>query len=100
MIEAAGGVDAGTAMGLAEAFTPLTAEALVGAAPDVILMTTTGLDSVGGIDGLVEIPGIGQTPAGRDRRVVTVEDGLLYSFGTRTPDALRSLAAQIHGDPP
>src|SRR5699024_5193857 len=57
MIEAAGGTDAGTAMGLDRAFTPLTSEALVKAAPDIILMTTTGLDSVGGLDGLLEIPG-------------------------------------------
>ena len=85
MIDAAGGIDAGTAMGLDRPFTPITSEALVEAAPDVFLLTTTGLESVGGIDGLLEIPGIAQTPAGRDRRIVTVEDGLLYSFGSRTP---------------
>ena len=96
MIEAAGGTDAGGAIGLDKAFTPITSEALVRAAPDIILMTTTGLASVGGVDGLVAIPGIGQTPAGRDRRVITVEDGLLYSFGVRTPDAIRALAAELH----
>lgn len=99
MIEAAGAIDAGTEMGLDTAFTPITSEALVKAAPDVILMTTTGLESVGGIDGLVAIPGIAQTPAGQDRRVVTIEDGLLYSFGTRTPEALRELAAGLYGGP-
>lgn len=96
MIEAAGGVDAGTASGLDRSFTPITSEALVQAAPDVLLLTTTGLASVGGIDGLVGIPGIAQTPAGRERRVVTLEDGLLYSFGPRTPDALRSLIDQLY----
>ena len=96
MIEAAGGIDAGTAIGLDRTFTPITSEALVEAAPDVILMTTTGLDSVGGIDGLVEIPGIAQTPAGRDRRVVTLEDGVLFSFGSRTPQALRQMIDQIY----
>ena len=99
MIETAGGTDAGTAIGLDQAFTPITSEALVLAAPDIILMTTTGLESVGGIDGLVQIPGIGQTPAGQNRRVVTVEDGLLYSFGVRTPDALRALADQLRAVP-
>ena len=59
-------------------------------------MTTTGLESVGGIDGLVEIPGIAQTPAGRDRRIVTVEDGLLYSFGGRTARALELMIDQIY----
>jgi iron complex transport system substrate-binding protein len=97
MIEAAGGVDAGTAMGLDQPFTPLTSEALVAAAPDVILMTTTGLESVGGEEGLLAIPGIAQTPAGEAGRIVTEEDGLLYSFGARTPRALRSLIDQIYG---
>lgn len=96
MIVAAGGRDAGTEMGLGQPFTPLTSEALVDAAPDVILMTTTGLASVGGLDGLVKIPGIAQTPAGMNRRVVTVEDGLLYSFGSRSPEALRELIAQLY----
>ena len=97
MIDAAGGLDAGTAMGLTRSFTPITSEALVEAAPDAFLLTTTGLESVGGLDGLLEIPGIAQTPAGRDRRVVTVEDGLLYSFGSRTPDALRRMIDQLYG---
>jgi iron complex transport system substrate-binding protein len=93
LIEAAGGIDAGTAQGLAEAFTPLTS---VAAAPDAILMTTTGLESVGGIAGLLEIPGIAQTPAGRAQRIITVEDGLLFSFGTRTPEALAQIIEQLH----
>ncbi|HUR77663.1 MAG TPA: ABC transporter substrate-binding protein [Acidimicrobiales bacterium] len=92
MIRAAGGSDAGTAIHLVNPFTPLTSEALVKAQPDVILMTTTGLKSVGGINGLLDVPGVAQTPAGRDRRVVTMEDGLLFSFGTRTAHALRTLA--------
>ncbi|MGK2965745.1 MAG: ABC transporter substrate-binding protein, partial [Tepidiformaceae bacterium] len=92
----AGGVDAGTEIGLRQAFTPITSEALVEAAPDVILMTTTGLESVGGLDGLVKIPGIAQTPAGQARRVVALEDGLLFSFGPRTPEALRLLVEGLY----
>jgi iron complex transport system substrate-binding protein len=98
MIEAAGGEDAGTAIGLDRPFTPITSEALTEAAPEVILMTTTGLESVGGVDGLAEIPGIAQTPAGRERRVVTVEDGLLFSFGGRTARALELMIDQIYPD--
>lgn len=96
MINAAGGRDAGTALKLANPFTPLTSEALVEAQPDVILMTTTGLESVGGINGLLEVPGVAQTPAGRDRRIVTMEDGLLFSFGTRTASALRTLRTEFY----
>jgi iron complex transport system substrate-binding protein len=96
MIEAAGGEDAGTRIGLANPFTPLTSEALVEAAPDVLLLTDSGLESVGGIDALLAMPGIAQTPAARDRRVVTVDDGVLYSFGSRTPEALAELIPRIH----
>lgn len=94
LIEAAGGVDAGTAAGLA-AFTPLTPEALAKAAPDVILVMTKGLDSVGGVDGLLRLPGVKQTPAGRDARVVAFPDGELLNFGPRTPDLLARLAEQL-----
>jgi iron complex transport system substrate-binding protein len=100
MIEAAGGEDAGTALGLGKSFTPLTSEALVEAAPDVLLLTDSGLESVGGIGALLEMPGISQTPAARDRRVVTVDDGVLYSFGSRTPQAIAELVQKIHGQNP
>ncbi|HLT15519.1 MAG TPA: ABC transporter substrate-binding protein [Acidimicrobiales bacterium] len=96
MIEAAGARNAGTELGLENPFTSLTSEALVKAQPDVILLTTTGLESVGGVDGLLEIPGIAQTPAGKARRVITVEDGLLFGFGSRTPDALADLIAELY----
>lgn len=97
MIEAAGGSDAGTAVGLDRPFTPVTSEALVAAAPDVLLVTTTGLESVGGPAGLAEVPGVAQTPAGRAGRIVAVEDGLLFSFGSRTPEALTRLAEGLRG---
>jgi len=96
MIRAAGAIDAGTAMGLDNPFTPISSEALAEAAPDAILMTSSGLDSVGGIEGLVRIPGIAQTPAGKERRVITIEDALLYSFGPRTPVALAELIERLY----
>ncbi|MFG2821173.1 hemin ABC transporter substrate-binding protein [Kitasatospora sp. NPDC048365] len=96
LIEAAGGEDAGTAAGLSGDFTPLTSEALVKAAPDAILVMRKGLESVGGVDGLLALPGVAQTPAGLDRRIVSVEDGQLLSYGPRTPQVLREITAQLH----
>nr|WP_261989333.1 ABC transporter substrate-binding protein [Streptomyces sp. uw30] len=96
LIEAAGAVDAGKDAGLDKPFTPITSEALVRAQPDVILMMTKGLDSVGGIDGLVQIPGVGQTPAGMNRRVVDMEDGVLLGYGPRTPLVIDILVDRIH----
>ncbi|WP_457030451.1 heme/hemin ABC transporter substrate-binding protein [Kitasatospora sp. P5_F3] len=97
LIEAVGGVDAGTASGLTGDFTPLTSEALVKAAPDALLVMSKGLDSVGGIDGMLKLPGVAQTPAGLDRRVVSVPDGVLLSYGPRTPEVLRSISEQLYG---
>ncbi|MCL7423546.1 hemin ABC transporter substrate-binding protein [Streptomyces sp. YS415] len=96
LIEAAGGIDAGAESGLTKDFTAITSEALVKAAPDAILVMSKGLASVGGIDGLVKIPGVAQTPAGMDRRVVSVEDGVLLNYGPRTDQVLESVVRQLY----
>ncbi|MFE1990741.1 heme/hemin ABC transporter substrate-binding protein [Streptomyces parvulus] len=98
LIEAAGAVDAGAASGLDKDFTAITSEALVKAAPDAILVMSKGLESVGGVDGLVKIPGVAQTPAGLDRRIVSVEDGVLLNYGPRTDQVLRSVVAQLYSE--
>ncbi|MDT3400432.1 ABC transporter substrate-binding protein [Streptomyces sp. B1866] len=97
LLAAAGAVDAGAAAGLTRDFTPITSEALVKAAPDAILVMTKGLQSVGGVDGLLRIPGVAQTPAGLDRRVVSIDDGVLLSYGPRTDQVLRGLVDQLYG---
>ncbi|MEW1642145.1 MULTISPECIES: ABC transporter substrate-binding protein [unclassified Streptomyces] len=97
LLEAAGAVDAGAESGLTKDFTAITTEALAQAAPDAILVMTKGLESVGGIDGLVKIPGVAQTPAGMNRRVVSIEDGVLLNYGPRTDQVLRSLVDQLYG---
>ncbi len=95
LVDAVGASDAGTASGLTRPFTPLTSEALIDAAPDVLLVMSSGLESVGGVDGLVALPGVAQTPAGRDRRVIAVDDGLLLSFGPRTGAVITLLAERL-----
>jgi iron complex transport system substrate-binding protein len=50
------------------------------------------LASVGGIDGLLELPGITQTPAAKSRSVVSIDDDLLFSFGPRTGELIIRLA--------
>jgi iron complex transport system substrate-binding protein len=94
LIAGAGGIDVGAESGL-DAFVPLTPEALVAADPDTILVMTKGLESVGGIDGLVALPGVAQTTAGRERRVIAVDDTLLLSFGPRTGELITRLSAAL-----
>ncbi|WP_442813274.1 heme/hemin ABC transporter substrate-binding protein [Streptomyces sp. NBC_01244] len=97
LLEAAGALDTGPESGLGKDFTPITSEALAAAAPDAILVMSKGLESVGGVDGLVKIPGVAQTPAGMDRRVIAVDDGVLLNYGPRTDQVLTSLITQLYG---
>jgi iron complex transport system substrate-binding protein len=97
LIAAAGGTDAGADAGLA-AFTPLTAEAVATLNPDVLLVMTKGLKSVGGVDGLVQLPGVAQTAAGQNRRVIAVDDTLLLSFGPRTGELVAQLGAALQAE--
>ncbi|MFC8042929.1 hemin ABC transporter substrate-binding protein [Nocardia sp. NPDC057353] len=97
LIAAVGGVDAGTAAGVSEPFTAITSEGMINAAPDVILVMTDGLESVGGLDGLAKVPGIAQTPAGRDRRVVDMSDAVLLSFGPNTGRVVAALSDAVYG---
>ena len=65
-------------------FSDLSAEALIKMKPDVIVLMTKGLASVGGVKGLLQLPGVAQTPAGQHQRFVTIDDSLFLSFGPRT----------------
>lgn len=94
LIEHLGAIDVG-AQKFKDPFSPITSEALIAANPEIILMMSKGLESVGGIDGLISLPGISQTPAGKNRAVIAVDDSLLLSFGPRTPDLLRQLSGAI-----
>jgi iron complex transport system substrate-binding protein len=89
MIRLAGGVNA---MDAVVGYKPLTSEAAVAAAPDVILTTREGLESLGGVDALLRRPGIALTAAAASRRVVSMEALLLLGFGPRTPAAVADLA--------
>lgn len=95
LITAAGAIDAGAEAGVTGS-KPLTPEALVAAQPDVILVLTAGLQSVGGVDGLLQIPGMAQTPAGQQRRVVDFDDQYLLGLGPRAGKALMDLVKALH----
>lgn len=88
--------NARNAAGAMEGFVPLTAEAVIAAAPDIVLVPERGLASIGGREGLRGLPGIAQTPAGRADRIVTVDDHLLLGFGPRMAEGVARLARALH----
>ncbi len=76
-------------------YKPLAAEAVVAAAPDLIVTTQQGLDALGSVDALLARPGIALTPAGKARRVYGPDALALLGFGPRLPQAVRELAAAL-----
>ena len=72
-------------------FKPLTPEAVIAANPDVILVTEQGIKAVGGIAGVLRFPGISQTRAGKEQKVISLEAMYLLGFGPRMPLAVTEL---------
>jgi iron complex transport system substrate-binding protein len=94
LLQSLGAVDVG-AQTLNRPFNTLTAESLATLNPDVILVMSKGLESVGGVQGLIKLPGVAQTSAGKNSAVIDVDDSLLLSFGPRTPSLLDQLAKAL-----
>ena len=90
MISIAGGQNAVSDF---ESFKPLTAEAIVSANPDVILMFTTGAQSLNGV--FENVPGIMQTNAGKNKQIITMDGQYLAGFGPRTGEAALELNQKL-----
>lgn len=93
IIEAAGGIDAATETGIV-GWESLTPEALVAIDPEVYLVMDRGLEAIGGVEGLLAIPGMAETRAGRGRYVVSMPD-LELLLGPRLPEAVADLSAAL-----
>ncbi len=80
-------------------YKPLTSEAAVAAAPDVILLMDSGLESIGGTQGLWQLPGLELTPAGQQGRVLSMDGLLLLGFGPRLGQAALALNRALYDTP-
>jgi iron complex transport system substrate-binding protein len=94
LIEAVGGIDVGAEAGVVGTVS-VTPEALVTASPEVIIITSEGLKALGGIDGLLAIPGFAETPAGRDQRILDYPEGDILTFGPRIADTIEQLISDL-----
>ena len=96
LIDALGGYDVTDEIGW-KGMKPVNDEAIIAAQPDLVIMMTKGLESVGGVDGLLDrLPAIANTPAGQHRRIVDMQDSQVLSFGPRTAEVLNALAVAIY----
>lgn len=98
IIEMAGGRNAVSGF---EGYKPLTDEAVIAAAPDVILMMDRG-DNAVDLDTLraelLALPAIASTPAGKDGRIIRMNGLYLLGFGPRTGKAALDLHRALYGD--
>ncbi|MDC8103193.1 heme/hemin ABC transporter substrate-binding protein [Chryseobacterium sp. PTM-20240506] len=84
LIGLAGGQNAVTEF---EDFKPLTPEAVVKANPDVLFFFSSGLQGAGGNEGALKMPGVSQTNAGKNKKIIAMDGGLVSGFGPRLGEA-------------
>lgn len=81
-----------------EGYKPLNTEALVAANPDYLLMFESGVQSLGGIDGVLKVPGVMQTTAGKKKQIIAMEGIKLSNFGPRVGETIKELTVLLHPD--
>jgi iron complex transport system substrate-binding protein len=93
MLDLAGAENAAGAM---RGYHPMNAEAILLAAPDVLIVPETTVEGLGGLEGLLALPGVATTPAGKNRRIVMVDLLAFLGFGPRVGEALVELVRALH----
>lgn len=93
IIALAGGVNAASAV---EGFKPMTDEAIITAAPDVVLMMRHSSAHNAGPDELFAMPAFSETPAAKQKSLIRMDGLYLLGFGPRTPNAARDLMAELY----
>ncbi len=92
-IEMAGAINAAPTI---SGYKPLSDEAVIAARPDVVLTLISGPGHGITPEKVFSMPSMQTTPAAADKALVSMDGLLLLGFGPRTPEAVRSLAAQIY----
>lgn len=92
IIELAGGVNAATGI---SGYKPLTDEAVIAAAPDVIVTMQRGNHKITAEEAFA-LPALATTPAAATKSIVSMDGLLLLGFGPRTPQAGRELASILY----
>jgi iron complex transport system substrate-binding protein len=95
LINAVGGLDVGAEAGVV-GYQALSAEVMLNAYPEYIVMFQGSVDSAGGLDQVKELPGVGETPAAQNDDILVFDDQYILGMSTRTGQAALELASQVH----
>lgn len=82
-----------------DGYKPLNTEALIASNPDYLLMFESGVKSLGGVDGVLKVPGVNQTTAGKKKQVIVMDGIKLSNFGPRFGEAVKELAEVLYSTP-
>jgi iron complex transport system substrate-binding protein len=85
-----------SAISSVDGYKPLNTEALIAANPDYLLMVSSGFESLGGVEGVLKIPGVAQTTAGKKKQIISFDGLMLTNFGPRLGRAVRELVILLH----
>ncbi|MBZ9937096.1 ABC transporter substrate-binding protein [Mesorhizobium sp. BR1-1-16] len=95
MLAAAGAVNP---FGSVEGYKPASAEAMVAAAPQsIVMMSRPGADAPEAAT-LFSLPALAATPAAAAKSLIAMDGLYLLGFGPRMPDAARDLALALYPD--
>ena len=78
-----------------DGFKPLSTEALVGYDPEVVILFDHGFEAIGGADGLMAVPGMDQTSAGKTQAFVHMPAHALNGFGLDVCQTLATLTKTL-----
>lgn len=77
-------------------YKPISPEALIDAAPEALIVVSVGDDNPQTIiDSVLQLPGVAQTPAGIDSRIIVTDTLQLLGFGPRIGEAVIELTGAL-----
>ncbi|MRS88619.1 ABC transporter substrate-binding protein [Enterobacteriaceae bacterium RIT714] len=72
-------------------YQPLSQEGVMASQPDLVVISQEGVKAMGGTENLWQLPGLAQTPAGKNKQALLIDDMALLGFSVRTPQAIQEL---------
>lgn len=79
-------------------YKPVSAEAVINAAPDIFIMTPGTIEGFGGLDSVLNLPHVAGTPAGENKGISEIDGLFTLGFGPRVAHAIHDLAMRFHPD--
>lgn len=91
-------VGAQPALSGVEGYKPLNTESLIASNADYLLMFEAGVKALGGVEGVLAVPGVMQITAGKKKQIIALNGTRLSNFGPRLGETVKELARILHTD--